>query len=63
LIYVGAMFDKRLDRGWISESHRVMKGGNAILVGGMHVGTGLQRLQKPHPLVRWIGIALATNIE
>ena len=57
------MLDECLDRRWTSKAHRMVQGGNAVLVGGVDVGPGLQQLQKPLPLVSWIRVAVGTYIE
>jgi hypothetical protein len=41
----------------------MMKCGNAVFVGGVNVGTGLQQLRKSPALVCRLGVALTTNIE
>jgi hypothetical protein len=63
LVYIGAVLDQRFDRNWTSKAHRMMKGSDSVLVGGMDVDPRFQQLKKSPPLFCRPRVALATNLK
>ena len=61
LINVGTVFDQCLDGNWASKADSMMEGGDAVLVGGMDVRSGLEQCDDLPGLVCGICILLGAD--
>src|SRR5688572_24691490 len=55
------MLNQCPDGNWTSKPHGMVKCGNAVLVGSVDVGPGLEQGDEPPPLVCGVWIALAAD--